>query len=964
MRKIFITILFFLLVFFPITNYTHASMSEVDGASIDSIDGNDISIERNDGEITIAFTGRLKKAGATSLNSSSSATLMVRWQRIDDTFSSNTLTANFALTADFNENECTLNGPAVEGQTFSCKIKSGLTDDEISYGTYFFQLLSEVRGATGLLKGDGDFLTTARSFDIKKGTVIYKTGLNIIGEPTVTIANNILKVSGKINREGAEDGSLMLHYNKIKTKRPAGSNRSFSYANLTNGSSSTTGGVTSIQAKLEKLNDGTATFTVESNEIKESGDYVFVLGTLRGSASIALYNHWASDFIEFTISDPAITTVQLNSPVTPDESDPANPKVSIRIFVGNTTDDGDGFIQLGHVEQISGTSNGSCILDPELISGRIPIKKGSSPMYFEGLFSGSSKLTPGIYCVAAKAGSMEKFTTFAGKNDIFKIGNVTIPDTLTIDPNANQNGCVIPEGEDGSTTGYCLLAPLPGVGDETGYVDTRTGIEKYINSIIRLVLGLIGVLSVFMVVVGGIEYMSTVNIGEKEGAKHRITQALLGLAVAIGSYAILNTINPDLVNITIHIPGVSIDGATTAGGEEDEEDVGVTPTATPPTNVSIPDGNAQSLSKKILENSNIVLLPNIPNRNELSSGPKQNIQDTADGKPAWRSTWGDKGHTQQALSAKMLAGMLAIANQNVKIQVNAIVGGDHAEDSRHYYGIAFDIQSAPSETARTKQILGICQAAGATELLGPCNNNTSTKLCKATGYPTNADHQTHIHCGWPRSDINRSDTPSSTTVSGDIAGSCGLPTSKAADMCEGVTANCKKYAARIDELVKDPARARFMKLNMVEESRCKFDATSPATDTGYAYGLFQQQPATAKANVSGCGISESTITPSWLKDEKNLDKVICIQENLIKKLEAKCGTSTRNLAAGQHGIKWCEPSDFCKTEKSCVPGNTYVMKWECPWNNAEHTELDSLAPARESSKQMQYCSEHPGSWMK
>ena len=119
----------------------------------------------------------------------------------------------------------------------------------------------------------------------------------------------------------------------------------------------------------------------------------------------------------------------------------------------------------------------------------------------------------------------------------------------------NQYGCI----STGNNT-YCMLSPLPGIGDTHGKIDVTTGLQGYIKGIIVLFMGIIGVLAVLMVVVGGIEYMSTVNIGEKEGAKTRIMNALVGLMLALSSYVILNTINPDLVNLKIHIPQVTIAG--------------------------------------------------------------------------------------------------------------------------------------------------------------------------------------------------------------------------------------------------------------------------------------------------------------------------------------------------------------------------------------------------------------------
>lgn len=959
LHKYFFLVICSLSLFF---SYAHTSFAR----SINGAYDVKTSYIRDGGIISISVEGKFTKEGAERWSETGSS-LYFRHFKIDGKTEAGN--ASILSNSYASKIKCLVKntgsgiGNAKEGDSFFCSSVERVNEIAygLEYGVYVFGITigeDQINGKAKGSGGDAGDLFDENTVFVNKIPASQGTE-DTIGDPIVSVSNQTVTITGTLNAKAAEladrnKSGFDINYGKIKKS----SVKDFQYADL----------VKNVPVEIKKTGS-TATFSA-TLKTDEAGEYAFGLHYSEANGSGGATFMWISPFSTFTANDFR-TTLQLVSPVTPDESDPQNPKVTIKVLVNNITETGDGYIQLGHIELIGGSSNGRCVLDPSLTSDKLSIDKGGAQMHMEATFSGASKLTPGIYCIGAKAGSMEEFTSFTSKGDWFKIGNVVIPDTLTIDPNANQFGCVIPEGEDGSTTGYCLLAPLPGVGDETGYVDTSSGIEKYINSLIRLVLGLITVLSVLMIVVGGIEYMSTVNIGEKEGAKHRITQALLGLMVAIGSYAILNTINPNLVNITIHIPGAKIDYADN-GETEDFEDptAGISntkPPVKPPTDVVIPDGDAVTLAKKVLENSNINLLENIPGRNEVSSGPKQNVTDTAAGKSVWRSSWGDKGHTQTNLSPKMLAGLLAIADKGIKIQVNALAGGDHASNSPHYQGLAFDLQASTTDLAKAKQIMGVCFAAGAnyTGILGPCNNvftKGKTTVCQATGYRTNEDHQTHIHCNWPGG--TTTSTTTGGTVSGGTAGSCGLPSSKSSDMCEGVTKNCAKYAARIDELVKDPKRARFMKLNMVEESRCISDSVSPPTDSGYAYGIFQQQPETAKANVAGCGVSASQINGNWLRNENNIDKIICIQENLIKKLEAKCGTNIRNLGAGQHGIKWCEPSDFCSADKSCVPGNTYVMKWECPWNNKEHTELDSLAPARESSKQMQYCSDHPGSWMK
>ena len=97
---------------------------------------------------------------------------------------------------------------------------------------------------------------------------------------------------------------------------------------------------------------------------------------------------------------------------------------------------------------------------------------------------------------------------------------------------------------------YCLLAPLPGLGDS---VDTTQGVGSYINVLIKITIGLISVLAVVMLVVGGIEYMVSNIAGEKASAKSRMTNAIFGLILMLSSYLILNTINPKLVNLSVGI---------------------------------------------------------------------------------------------------------------------------------------------------------------------------------------------------------------------------------------------------------------------------------------------------------------------------------------------------------------------------------------------------------------------------
>ena len=89
---------------------------------------------------------------------------------------------------------------------------------------------------------------------------------------------------------------------------------------------------------------------------------------------------------------------------------------------------------------------------------------------------------------------------------------------------------------------YTPLAPLPGV---SGAPDPGT----YFNRMIQLAIGIAGILSVLMIVVGGAEYLGSEAFTSKEAGVKKMQAAVWGLLLAIASWIILNTINPELVRL-------------------------------------------------------------------------------------------------------------------------------------------------------------------------------------------------------------------------------------------------------------------------------------------------------------------------------------------------------------------------------------------------------------------------------
>ncbi|MFA6177756.1 MAG: NlpC/P60 family protein [Candidatus Paceibacterota bacterium] len=102
---------------------------------------------------------------------------------------------------------------------------------------------------------------------------------------------------------------------------------------------------------------------------------------------------------------------------------------------------------------------------------------------------------------------------------------------------------------------YNLLAPLPNPngGDQMRDFDpTQQGnLSVYLNLMIKLFIGICAVLAVIMIVMGGIEYMTSELPGEKGDGKGKIINAIFGLILALGAWTLLYTINPKLLDSSL-----------------------------------------------------------------------------------------------------------------------------------------------------------------------------------------------------------------------------------------------------------------------------------------------------------------------------------------------------------------------------------------------------------------------------
>ncbi|MFZ2205677.1 MAG: L,D-transpeptidase family protein [Minisyncoccia bacterium] len=104
-------------------------------------------------------------------------------------------------------------------------------------------------------------------------------------------------------------------------------------------------------------------------------------------------------------------------------------------------------------------------------------------------------------------------------------------------------------GSVNTDTTYTPLASLPGL--EKFDSAKANSFGDYLNILIRLFIGICAVLAMIMIVIGGIEYMTSEISGHKEEGKERITNAIFGLIIALGAYALLFTINPQLLDVSL-----------------------------------------------------------------------------------------------------------------------------------------------------------------------------------------------------------------------------------------------------------------------------------------------------------------------------------------------------------------------------------------------------------------------------
>ncbi len=119
---------------------------------------------------------------------------------------------------------------------------------------------------------------------------------------------------------------------------------------------------------------------------------------------------------------------------------------------------------------------------------------------------------------------------------------------------------------------YTLLAPIGTfLGNENNgrvYQITQksNSLCQLLNSWFRIGIALAGMLAVVMIVIGGFQYATTDSLFGKSEGRTKVNDALFGLALALGTWLILNTINPALTNCSLDAKPTTAINSTVAGG--------------------------------------------------------------------------------------------------------------------------------------------------------------------------------------------------------------------------------------------------------------------------------------------------------------------------------------------------------------------------------------------------------------
>ncbi len=93
---------------------------------------------------------------------------------------------------------------------------------------------------------------------------------------------------------------------------------------------------------------------------------------------------------------------------------------------------------------------------------------------------------------------------------------------------------------------FSPLVGIPGLD-----VNTAATIPQYVNAVYTTLIVIGSLVAVMRIAWAGVKYSLSGVVTDKESAKHDIQGVLMGLAILLLPFVVLNTINPNLVNLDV-----------------------------------------------------------------------------------------------------------------------------------------------------------------------------------------------------------------------------------------------------------------------------------------------------------------------------------------------------------------------------------------------------------------------------
>lgn len=124
------------------------------------------------------------------------------------------------------------------------------------------------------------------------------------------------------------------------------------------------------------------------------------------------------------------------------------------------------------------------------------------------------------------------------------------------DPLAGTNANEVFQNATGGNISSTNPNPVSGAGGAyqnqekiPGASQQQSEFIPYVKDIINFGFAILGILALFMLIIGAYQYLIAAGTGNVANAKETVASALLGLILGMCAWIILNKINPDLVNM-------------------------------------------------------------------------------------------------------------------------------------------------------------------------------------------------------------------------------------------------------------------------------------------------------------------------------------------------------------------------------------------------------------------------------